>query len=164
LPTVPVGGLLATMGVMRFGIGTQSDNGLGTAKVQTTDVSGNFTTIFNGQSFDSSFIDSGSNGLYVLDSETTGLPLCSDAIDFYCPPALMEFSATNRGANGAAAAVTFHLGNADTLNGNFAAFSEIGGPNPGRFDWGLPFFYGRSVFVAIEGQSAPGGTGPFWAY
>src|SRR4029077_4571174 len=68
LPSVPVGGLLATMGMMRFGIGTQSDNALGASHVQTTDVAGNFTTIFNGQSFGSSFIDSGSNGLYLLDT------------------------------------------------------------------------------------------------
>ena len=164
LPSVPVGGLLATMGMMRFGIGTQSDNALGASQVQTTDVAGNFTTIFNGQSFGSSFIDSGSNGLYLLDTATTGLPTCPDAPDFYCPPALREFSATNRGANGAAKAVGFHIGDTDTLNGDFTAFSEVGGPNPGLFDWGLPFFYGRSVFVAIEGQSTPGGTGPYWAY
>jgi hypothetical protein len=164
LPSVPVGGQLATMGMMRFGIGTQSDNALGASRVQTTDASGNFTTIFNGQSFGSSFIDSGSNGLYLLDSATTGLPICSDAPDFYCPPALQEFSATNRGANGTTTAVAFHIGDVDALNANFTAFSEVGGPNPGLFDWGLPFFYGRTVFVAIEGQSTPGGTGPYWAY
>jgi len=32
------------------------------------------------------------------------------------------------------------------------------------FDWGLPFFFGRTVFVAIKGGSAPGGTPPYWAY
>ena len=75
-----------------------------------------------------------------------------------------RISATNRGANGSAKAVGFHIGDIDTLNGDFTAFSEVGGPNPGLFDWGLPFFYGRTVFVAIEGQSTPGGTGPYWAY
>jgi hypothetical protein len=164
LPSVPVGGLAGTMGMMRFGIGTQSDNGLGSAQVQTADPGGNITTIFNGQSYGTSFIDSGSNGLYLLDSGTTGLPTCPDSPDFYCPAALTNFAATNRGANGAAANVPFHIGNADALNDRFSAFSEIGGPNPGQFDWGLPFFYGRTVFVAIEGQSTPGGTGPFWAY
>jgi len=164
LPAVPAGGLLATMGVMKFGIGTQSDNALGNAQVQTTDPGGNFTTVFNGQSYGSSFIDSGSNGLFLLDSGATGLPLCSDAPDFYCPPTLSEFSATNRGANGQSVSVAFHIGDVDALNETFTAFSEIGGPNPDPVDWGLPFFYGRSVFVAIEGQSAPGGTGPYWAY
>ena len=45
-----------------------------------------------------------------------------------------------------------------------AVFGELGGPNAGSFDWGLPFFYGRAVFTAIEGQSTPGGAGPYWAF
>ncbi|MBV9619664.1 MAG: DUF3443 family protein, partial [Gammaproteobacteria bacterium] len=32
------------------------------------------------------------------------------------------------------------------------------------FDLGLPFFYGRNVYTAIEQQSTPGGTGPYYAY
>ncbi|MDQ1387146.1 MAG: hypothetical protein QOF56_600, partial [Acidobacteriaceae bacterium] len=51
------------------------------------------------------------------------------------------------------------------------AFSQLGGPDtfPGTktqsyFDWGLPFFYGRNVYTAIETKSTPGGTGPYWAY
>jgi hypothetical protein len=32
------------------------------------------------------------------------------------------------------------------------------------FDFGLPFFYGRSVFTAIEGKSAGSQIGPFYAY
>jgi hypothetical protein len=32
------------------------------------------------------------------------------------------------------------------------------------FDWGLPFFFGRTVFTAIEGMSTPGGTGPYFAF
>jgi len=30
-------------------------------------------------------------------------------------------------------------------------------------DLGLPFFYAKSVFTAIEGASTPGGTGPYIA-
>jgi hypothetical protein len=26
------------------------------------------------------------------------------------------------------------------------------------------FFFGRNVFIAIEGQNTPGGTGPYTAY
>jgi hypothetical protein len=32
------------------------------------------------------------------------------------------------------------------------------------FDWGLPFFFGRTVFVAISGSATPQGPGPFWAF
>jgi hypothetical protein len=30
----------------------------------------------------------------------------------------------------------------------------------GGFDWGLPFFYGRSVFVLFESHTAGAITGP----
>jgi hypothetical protein len=62
--------------------------------------------------------------------------------------------------------INFSIANADSLfsnRGDFV-FENLGGPNPGTFDWGLPFFFGRSVFTAIEARSTPAGTGPFWAY
>ena len=34
----------------------------------------------------------------------------------------------------------------------------------GGFDFGLPFFMGRHVFTAIEGQSTSAGNGPYMAY
>ncbi|HZT78347.1 MAG TPA: DUF3443 domain-containing protein [Vicinamibacterales bacterium] len=164
LPSVAAGGAATVSGTLLFGIGTQSNNALGSAKVQTTDGAGNFTTIYNNQSYTQSFIDSGSNGLFFLDTATTGLPVCPDAADFYCPARTQTLTATTRGGNGVTATVTFNIGNADQLDGRFTAFAELGGPNPGSFDWGLPFFFGRNVFIAIDGQSAPGGTAPYWAY
>jgi hypothetical protein len=164
LPSVPVGGAATVTGMMAFGIGTQSDNALGAAKVLTVDPNGNITTEYGGVAYASSFIDAGSNGIFFLDSKTTGLPVCSVSSDFYCPATLQSLSATNRGVNGATAAVTFAVGNADTLNGRFNAFSEVAGPSPGNFDWGLSFFFGRTIYTAIEGQTTPGGTGPYFAY
>jgi hypothetical protein len=60
--------------------------------------------------------------------------------------------------------VNFNVGNADALNGRFSALNEVAGPNPGGFDWGLSFFFGRTVFTAIEGQTTPGGVGPYFAF
>jgi hypothetical protein len=70
-------------------------------------------------------------------------------------------SATNQGTGAATTVVPFSIANAQTLfsnNGgaNFA-FNNLGGPNPGVFDWGLPFFFGRTVFTGMESQSSPGG-------
>jgi hypothetical protein len=75
---------------------------------------------------------------------------------------------TNAGTNGTSGTVTFIVGNGDTLvsSGNFA-FSNLGGPGGGRtsgFLFGIPFFYGRVVYTAINGASTPGGTGPYFAY
>jgi hypothetical protein len=166
LPSVAAGGASSANGTLIFGIGTQSDNALGSAKVFTTDGIGNITTQYGSQSYSSSYIDSGTNGYYFLDAATTGLPVCPDNTDFYCPPALRQQDATIRGANGASSAIAFNIGNADQYlnNLNFSVFGEIGGPSANSFAWGLPFFYGRTVFVGIEGQSSPGGTGPFNAF
>ncbi len=174
LPQIAANGAASVSGSMIFGIGTQSDNALSGAQAQAVDGFGNFTTTFNGTRYSSSFIDSGSNGLFFLDSVTTGLPDCSarsQEVGFYCPAATTSFTAINSGPNPNAsttpvsANVTFSIANATTLfNSSNAAFNNVGGSNPGAFDWGLPFFFGRTVFIAIEGQSTPAGAGPYWAY
>ena len=164
LPAVQTGGAASITGSLIFGIGTQSNNGLGSAKVFTVDSHANFTTQFNGQSYAKSFLDSGSNGIFFLDSATTGMPACKASTGFYCPTATQPFSATHVGANGATSAVSFAAGNVDRLNATFSVFAEATGSNPSGFDWGLPFFFGRTVFTSIEGASTPGGAGPYWAY
>jgi hypothetical protein len=155
-------------GSLIFGIGTQSNNGLSGATVYTVDSDGNFTTSYKSQPYNQSFLDSGSNGLYFLTSSASGIPVCPDAAFFYCPSSTQNLSATNQGANGASGQVSFSVASADNLfNDNPSAFVfvNLAGPNslPG-FDWGLPFFFGRNVYTAIEGMSTPGGNGPYWAY
>jgi Protein of unknown function (DUF3443) len=167
LPSV-TGAETSISGSLIFGIGTESNNALGSATVYTIDLNtGNFTTVFNNVSYtDESFIDSGSNGLFFLDSKITNLPTCSDDASFYCPTTTQNLSATNQGANGASGSVNFAVGNADSLlaNESTGVANGLAGPNSGTFDWGLPFFYGRNVYTAIEGQNTPAGAGPYWAY
>jgi hypothetical protein len=166
LPSVS-GGQPSVNGSLVFGIGTQSNNGLGAAVVYTADPdSGNFTTTYSGTAYSESFIDSGSNGFFFLDSGTTGIPECGDEPGFYCPSSTANISATNQGTNGASGTVNFSVANADALFANESdfAYGDLGGEFSGAFDWGLPFFFGRNVFVAIQGQSTPGGTAPYWAY
>jgi hypothetical protein len=165
LPAV-TGAEASVSGSLIFGIGTQADNGLGSATVFGTDQYGdlNYTT-YQGQQYQG-FMDSGSNGIYFLDSTTTGIPVCNDATFWYCPSSTQNIAVLNAGTNGANATLGFTVGNADTLtmNLNNAAVNGLAGPNPGTFDFGLPFFFGRNVYMAIEGRSTPGGTGPYLAY
>ncbi|HKV64585.1 MAG TPA: DUF3443 domain-containing protein [Candidatus Acidoferrum sp.] len=173
LPSVS-GAQTSVAGSLIFGIGTQSNNGLGSAAVYMLDPStGNITSVFNGHTYtDAAFIDSGSNGIYFLDAATTAIPTCAPPIAFwYCPTSTQNLSATNRGTNGTSASFNFFVGNANTLtsSASTAAANGLAGPNIGTsgmlvLDWGLPFFYGRKVFTAIEGQNSPGGVGPYWAY
>jgi hypothetical protein len=156
-------------GSMIFGIGTQSNNALGSATVFTLQPGDVFTTTYKGQAFPG-FIDSGSNGLFFQDGAISVCVPPPTGIDsFYCPPSnLSGLSALNTGANGAISTVTFGVDNTLNLFNNDPtdfAFSNLGGPLSGQFDWGLPFFYGRKVFTAIDGTTTPTGTvPPFWAY
>ena len=172
LPAVSSGGEATVSGSLVFGIGTQSNNGLGGAKVYTAP-GGSFTTSYNGHAYAGSFLDSGSNGYFFLDSSLTGLTNCpnnSVAPGFYCPANSQNFMATNQGSTGTSGTVSFSIASAVTLFANQGdnAFSNLGGPSsnsaPFFFDWGLPFFFGRNVFVAIAGANTSGGTGPYWAY
>jgi hypothetical protein len=167
LPAV-TGAETSITGSLIFGIGTQSNNALGSATVYTLDPStGNITTRFNNTTFsNASFLDTGSNAIYFLDTATTGIPTCTDLTFWYCPTSTQTLSATNQGATGASASFQFTVGNADTLTSNLTTgvADGLAGPNAGTFDWGLPFFFGRHVFTAIENQNTPGGLGPYWAY
>jgi Protein of unknown function (DUF3443) len=169
LPSVSSAGEPSVSGSLVFGIGTQSNNALGSAVVYTPDDYLNFTTSYNGQSYPDSFIDSGSDAYFFLDSSLTGLTNCpSNEAGFYCSS--QNFSVTNLGSNGASGVFNFSIANAATLfaNENNFAYENLGGYSatspPYYFDWGLPFFFGQNVFVAIAGASTPGGTGPYWAY
>jgi len=163
LPAVS-GAEASVSGSLIFGIGTQSNNALGsTTTVFGTDEFGNFNTTYKSTEYPS-FLDSGSNGIYFLDSTTTGLSLCADP-NFYCPPSTQTISVVNDGTNGASGMASFTVGNADILeNNNDTAINGLAGPQAGLVDFGLPFFFGRNVYTAIDGKSTPGGNGPYSAY
>jgi Protein of unknown function (DUF3443) len=172
----PVTSAAATVsGSLIFGINTQANNTLGTATAFPLS-NDSFTTDYSNQTLTDSFIDSGSNALFFPSSITA----CTDN-SFYCPASLTPQSATNVGAGGSPTSIVpFDVDNADNLfnnNPGDAAFGTLAGPQgtPNTctsggtgscsFDWGLPFFYGRSVFTAIDGATVTNvGTGPFWAY
>lgn len=173
----PVSGTETSItGTMIFGIGTESNNALGSHTVFTLDSNDHFTTVFGGQTLASSFIDSGANGLFFPDS----LPVCTVNTQYFCPSSLTNLSATNTGATQGEEVVSFSVDNADNLLTTYpsnAVFGTIAGPDGTydtcangtgscTFDWGLPFFYGQSVYTAIDGQVPPSGLpkGPWWAY
>ena len=169
LPSVPIIGAVGVSGFMIFGIGTQGNNGLGSAQViPVNPKTGNFTTILNLVTYSNSFIDSGSNALFFADAN---IPTCttSTAFGFDCPLFPQNLTAINQGAGGTTSIVNFQVANADSLfaaNPNTFAFDNLAGPNSSAtsFDWGLPFFFGRNVFTAIEGRNTPAGIGPYIAY
>jgi hypothetical protein len=182
LPQVAGSGAPTAMGTLRFGVSTQDDNQLAMADVEPVDPDGGYMlTVYQGHALYGSFIDSGSNGLYFPSS----LPTCSDGSAYYCPPTPSQQSATLQGETavqhsgqmiiggtpaGDRIPINFTIDNEQDLQnrfGNDAAVPNLGGQGTSDgFDWGLPFFFGRTVFLVFEGRSSDGGSvqGPAIAF
>lgn len=194
LPSVPSTGAATATGSLIFGIGTQSDNGAGSATALVPDPNtGNFAADFNGVVYNdvngngpggnggAAFIDSGSNGFFFLDSATltnqfgVSMPDCPAsgiAQGFYCPGGITTINnltllgETSSGTPlGSGRSVTFNVAPATSLfQTGGSAFNDVAGPSSNQFDFGLPFFFGQNIYFGIEGQSTPFGAGPVYAF
>ena len=167
LPAVGSAGTTTVSGSLVFGIGTRTNNGLGSATVLPEDPNSFFiTATYKGTAYTDGYLDSGSNGNFFTDS---ALATCTTNPNFYCPASTMSETATLQGTSAATLTANFSVANADTLffNTSYTAFSNLGGTllgDPAGFDLGLPFFYGHNVFTAIEGNIVSGNMAPFFAY
>jgi len=166
LPAVGAAGLTSVGGTLIFGVNTQSNNSIATETIFKANASGDFSTTYKGKTYSASFIDSGSNGYFFTDST---IRQCSGG-DFYCPASTLALTATNTASDGSASGtVDFNVVNMVALASTVTA-AQVGGTvgsttsSSNYFDWGLPFFYGRRVFVVMEGNTVAGKNGPFWAY
>ena len=166
-------GAATATGTLTFGIGTQSDNALGSANVYPLGLwpSGEFVgsytiqSTYNGVGYPA-FIDSASPITDFLDPTTIGVPGCSGTYPgLYCPSSTTSFTVSNMGYGGTAANASISIGNAQTLlsNTSFTAFSNLAGISGtgaanDAVEFGLPFFYGKTVYVGIAGKVAPSGV------
>ena len=186
LPLVSSTGATTVTGSVLFGVGTRQNNQLGSSTLLQTSAANNYNintsitaaqpsgnaTITNLGNMPGSFLDTGSNGLYF---GTAAMSKCTPSTYYYCPPSgsPVTFSATLSGNNGGSKAITFVATNAnDQFTSAYFALPALTGvaSNNTDFDWGLPFYFGRTVFLGIEGLSASTGvgnttvTGPFYAF
>ena len=167
LPALSSSGATEVQGSVIMGVGTRSNNTFSNLTVFPADSSGNFKTTFNSVTSANSFIDSGSNGLFF--NGKTVLTACgSNLSGFFCPASITNLSATNAGATGnTTGVVNFQVLSANTIMDNSNpnwVFNNLGGQNDDGFDWGLPFFFGRTVVVQMQNRTSNLGTGPLWAY
>jgi hypothetical protein len=172
LPSVANAGELTVAGTLTFGIDTQSNNVSGMQSVLNVDDNAELTITYNLVALPSSFIDSGSNGNYF----NTNFTLCAGNLsEFYCPPNnILNLATTIQGVDptgnpivGQSTGASFGVGSAQVmLNTANSALPLIAGTNPvpQSFDFGLPFFYGKRVAVAVEGAKTTVGTGPYVAF
>ena len=166
LPSIPSGGSPSVNGTLVLGIGTRSNNVPPTVTMYPANQVGEFITTFNDITY-SSFIDSGSNGLFFPSPSSSLLPDCAGTNSgFFCPSGISSFSATNTGAfESPSGVVSFEIDDFDSLMSSpNNVFADLGGSDVGEFDWGLPFYLGRDVYLGIDGTTSSLGNGPYWAY
>jgi hypothetical protein len=177
LPALPAGGQVRVTGQLIFGVGTQANNALpANANILQVDGNGLFTTQYQGRAIINSAIDSGTNGYAFSDTTipTTG--------EWYTPPSDQTLSATMASTNGTGnpVMVQFSIGNATNMMGSgYAAYDNLGMYlaslpvydvstnnmlSEEGFLWGLPFFYGRTVYTVLENARVGTQAGPFVAF
>jgi hypothetical protein len=174
LPAVAATGVQTLTGSLIFGIDTQSNNKSGTQTVLTLDDMAELAMTFNGATLANSFIDSGSNGIYFADSS---IATCTNPMinNFYCPSTTLTVGPLSiQGMNGVMVNnVTFPVGDTQAIlstspTDTYSALPQLAGTlpagNAGSFDYGLAFFYGKRVAIAVEGDTTSAGTGPYIAF
>ena len=164
----------SVQGELIFGIATQADNALPASglTVLGADATGDFTATYNGATtLLPALIDSGTDAYAFDDSTITVCPGTGSWGGYYCPavaPHNVFAVNTGAGANNATNQVNFAIADPNTFTlptAGAAAFAGLaGGPGSTRFVWGMPFFYGRKVYIGIEQKMTGAFTGPYYAY
>lgn len=169
LPAVPNGGASSVSGSIVFGVGTQANNQTtGRTLLQASTSNSYITAVLNIVSPAlnisnapriRSFLDTGSNGIFF-----DGLsPTCQISSSWYCPNSPTTLTATLKGSNNVPASAVFTVSTPVFATGT-NVLPQLAGPmnDPNTFDGGLPFFFGRRVFIGIEGMPTPLGIGPLY--
>jgi hypothetical protein len=133
---------------------------------------GVLTATYNSQQLTQSFLDSGSNDYFFIDASLTA---CTDSnlTAFYCPSSPTPLLPSLTSIDGVSASIAFTLyspqsvANSSTVAPGLAVNPTLVKPPlpfANSFDVGVPFFFGRTVFTAIEGRPAGGTQGPYFAF
>jgi hypothetical protein len=167
-------GDMSVTGQMTFGIATQSDNALPAMglTVLGADARGDFTATYNGgTTVLPALIDSGTDS-YSFDDPTMAVCASGTYVGYYCPVvapqsvfAVNMGAGMNTGMNSGTNTVDFAIADPNSFVANAAAFINLGGGGGStRLTWGMPFFYGRKIYIGIDQRASGTYTGPFYAY
>ncbi|TXI93677.1 MAG: DUF3443 family protein [Neisseriales bacterium] len=168
-PNVPANGATSFTGTLTFGINTQSNNTV-TSNVNLLYTRDSlFNASYNNTNYQGTF-DSGTP--FIIFSDNT-LPVCTGEFEgFYCPSSPMQINAVFTSYDGRNQVnSSYPLANPTIYWGNAIAGNTLlpyaGAPCAGCesfadsiFLWGLPYFYGKTIYsifpgAMINNESAP---------
>lgn len=174
LPDVPDNGATAATGALIMGINTRANNALPAASTifPLDPRSGYLSVLYKGMTLSNSFFDTGSNFLFFNDAS---IPKCvaPGYSRFYCPAPGTVITTSLTAQDGRIRTLELPLADVYsryTSNPANSAFRGLGASSslPGSFDFGIPFFLGRTVFTAFEGvdtqSNVAGVFGPWVAF
>ena len=173
LPIIPDAGAVVVNGYMIMGIGTQAHNTppSGVVSIPLSRV-GHFQTEFAGKTW-GAYLDTGTATLLLPASD--GLPTCSANALLLCPTSLTTLTSVLVGALGAPRLQgSFAIGNAQDMlarsNPNLT-FNSLGSTSglvvaqmQSELAYGLPYYFGKTIYVGFTGKSSSLGAGPIDAY
>jgi Protein of unknown function (DUF3443) len=180
LPALASGRGANITGSLIFGINTQTNNETGaTPQIINTLATNKFaatvslTTPSGTQTYSSGYIDSGTTD-WVFDAPSVSTCTSTTLSNFYCPLTSVTYSGNFSGNNNKPAPFSVTIDDASVLfattaNPPLTAFTGTAThandtPSGTTFLAGLPFFYGKSVWTAIENRDARIAVGPFVAF
>jgi hypothetical protein len=176
IPSIPdIGATTISGAYLVLGIGTQSNN-TPPAGVTTlmSDGYDHILTAFQGESVPTSFIDSGTWDIEFSVPSMPNVTTCtlSNGLTGYCPTAPLSLSAFLNSADATVQkGVSFRLYNGLALqSSNNVMWSDLVSPNStpnygggsSYFVWGLPFFFGKTIYFGMNGSSSPIGSGMYY--
>jgi hypothetical protein len=170
-PAVPETGTKNLEGVIKFGIGTQTNNQLQSKLTACRSRSDDFLQLkYNGVTYWTKF-DSGTNA-FNLPSGAVQSPFCQNSKVYLCPSQPLNYAAEILSADGSSCA-NLNL----TISGDFFGPSSVtqswvvpglteswGGKTSNQFILGMPFFFGKDIYYILDGQKSAIGLGPIVAF
>jgi hypothetical protein len=189
LPAIDQNGAVSVTGYLVLGIGTEADNTPTPSQVVVYPVDPtlyNFNTNFDNVNLNA-FIDSGSSIFFFPTNSYIGACAPDDVnYGLFCPGTISTLSAQMIGTNNTPSeTIEFNVLNPDYAfssdDPNYV-FNDIAGvsnqnligSDSSDFDWGLPFFFGRTLYVGFDkkgsvlSENTGGNTGTnhniYWAF
>ena len=121
------------------------------------------------QIFNGSYLDTGTNGMFFNDSSNS-IPKCLNST-WYCPKTILNLNAVlSDGGSTSLNQVNlqFQVGNAEAIfSTSNTAFANASGAAPTGstdFAWGMPFFYGKRVYMSIWDITSFSSPTPWYAW
>ena len=171
-------GDVSVTGTLTFGIATQADNAppvAGLTVLGADTQTGYFNAKYSSTTYTSgalpAMLDSGTDSYHFDDPN---IPACSTGLlvfvgGYYCPvtaPQTATVVNTGVGVNNGTSTITFAMADPSiTFTPGAAAFIDLaGGHGSLLFLYGMPYFYGKKIYIGIEQRVSGSYTGPYYAH